>query len=136
MMHYTENDQIKVALKAAYFLEYASGDREFPKGIYIEFFDEVGKQTNSLKANQGYYFKKENQWRGRGNVIVNNIEKNEKLTTEELFWKPDTKKIFTEKFVTITLHEEVIYGTGLEALQDLTYYKITHPGGEFTIDNK
>ena len=80
--------------------------------------------TSTLKANTAYYFKQENKWRGRGNVVVINIDKEQQLNTEELFWMPATKKIFTEKFVTITDHQDVIYGTGLKANQDLSNYSL------------
>jgi len=130
---YFEKDHIKVKMKARKILEFKNGDREFPEGIYLEFFDELGNMTSTLKANQAYFFKDINQWRGRGKVEVKNIEKKQQLNTEELFWKPDTKKIFTEKFVTIKLENEVLYGTGLDALQDLSTYTIKKPQGEFEI---
>ena len=63
-----------------------------------------------------------------------NLEKKQQLNTEELFWTPATMKIFTEKFVTIKLENEVLYGTGLDATQDLSTYTIRKPQGEF--DNK
>ena len=65
--------------------------------------------------------------------VVVNLEKKQQLHTEELFWKPDTKKIFTEKFVTIKLENEILYGTGLDAAQDLSYYTIANPKGEFDV---
>lgn len=130
---YFEKDHIKVKMKSRKILEFKNGDREFPEGIYLEFFDELGNMTSTLKANQAYYFKDINQWRGRGKVEVKNIEKKQQLNTEELFWKPDTKKIFTEKFVTIKLENEVLYGTGLDATQDLSNYTIKKPQGEFEI---
>jgi LPS export ABC transporter protein LptC len=130
---YFEKDHIKVNMKSKKILEFKNGDREFPEGIYLEFFDELGIMTSTLKANHAYYFKEINQWRGRGKVEVRNLEKKQELNTEELFWKPDTKKIFTEKFVTIKLENEVLYGTGLDAAQDLSQYTIKKPQGEFEI---
>ena len=62
-----------------------------------------------------------------------NLEKNQQLHTEELFWAPATRKIFTGKFVTIKLEREVIYGTGLDAAQDLSTYTIKKPEGDFEI---
>lgn len=59
--------------------------------------------------------------------------KKQQLNTEELFWRPLTKRIFTEKFVTITLESEVLYGTGLDAMQDLSTYTIKKPEGVFDI---
>ncbi|MEQ8423521.1 MAG: LPS export ABC transporter periplasmic protein LptC [Cyclobacteriaceae bacterium] len=132
-MFYAEQDVIKTKMIAKKFLEFENGDREFPEGIYLEFFDETGKITSTLRANSAYYFSEEDKWRGRGKVEIVNIEKREQLNTEELFWKQDTKRIFTEKFVTIKLESEVIYGTGLEAAQDLSDYTIKNPEGEFDV---
>lgn len=132
-MLYTEKDHIKSKMIAARILEFKNGDREFPDGLYLEFYDETGMMTSSLKANHAYYFKKEDQWRGRGKVEVRNVQKKQQLNTEELFWRPLTRKIFTEKFVTITLESEVLYGTGLDALQDLSTYTIKKPEGDFVI---
>lgn len=132
-MFYTEFDQVKVKLNAKKIFEFQNGDREFPEGIYLEFYDEFGKLTSTLKANSAFFFNEQKQWRGRGKVEVKNIEKNQQLNTEELFWKPETKRIFTEKFVTIKLESEVIYGTGLDADQDLSSYTIKNPEGEFDV---
>lgn len=131
---YTENNQMKVILVAPMVHEYESGDREFPEGLYLEFYDEAGKLESTLRANEAYYFKKENQWRGRGKVEVKNIEKNEQLNTEELFWKPAEEKIFTDKFVTIRQQADVIYGQGLEARQDMSDYVIKKPEGVFSVE--
>ena len=132
-MLYSEKDRIKVKMLAKKILEFKNEDKEFPEGLYLEFYDEFGNMTSTLKANHAFYFKEKNQWRARGNVEVVNIEKKQQLNTEELFWKPDTRKIFTEKFVTIKLENEVIYGTGLDAYQDLSSYVIKKPEGEFEI---
>lgn len=132
-MLYTEKDQLKVKMKAKKIFEYQNGDREFPEGIYIEFYDEFGILSSTLKANSAYHFKEEKKWRGRGKVEVINIAKDQQLNTEELFWNPETKKIFTDKFVTIREQKDVIYGTGLDADQNLTTYTITKPEGEFEV---
>ncbi len=132
-MLYTEKDHLKVKMVAKKIYKLQNGDQEFPEGLYLEFYDEFGKTSSTLQANNAYFFKNENQWRGRGNVIVKNIEKSQQLNTEELFWKRDTKKIFTEKFVTIRDMSDVIYGTGLDADQDLANYTITRVEGEFEV---
>jgi LPS export ABC transporter protein LptC len=132
-LYYSEKGQVKVKMQAAEVHEFQSGDREFPKGIYLEFYDEFGKLESTLRANHAYYFKKEDQWRGRGKVEVKNIAKNEQLNTEELFWKPDQQKIFTDKFVTIRQQGDVLYGHGLEAKQDMSDYVIKKLEGEFEV---
>lgn len=131
---YTESDHVKIKLQAALIYEHATGDREFPKGIYLEFFDEEGNLQSTLKANHAYYFKEQDLWRGQGKVEVKNIQKNEQLTTEELFWNPAEKKIYTEKFVTIEKQGDIIYGEGLEANQDMTEYEIKSPKGRIQVN--
>ena len=134
-LYYTEENMVKVKMIAAMVHEYENGDREFPEGIYLEFYDESGKMESTLRANEAYFFKKENQWRGRGKVEVKNLEKNEQLNTEELFWKPAEEKIFTDKFVTIRQQNDVIFGQGLEAKQDMSDYVIKKPEGEFAVED-
>jgi LPS export ABC transporter protein LptC len=133
LITHTEKDRVKTILKAKKVLDYQNGDEEFPEGIYIEFYNEFGKMTSSLKADNAYHFKEERKWRGRGNVEIKNLEKEQQLNTEELFWKPDTRKIFTDKFVTVTDEKDVIYGTGLDAVEDMSLYTIKKISGIFAV---
>lgn len=123
-LYYSEKDDVKIKMVADLVHEFKNGDREFPKGIYLEFYDEFGRIKSTLRANHAFFFKTENQWRGRGKVEVKNIQNDEQLTTEELFWKPADEKIFTDKFVTIREKNDIVFGTGLEAKQDLSSYTL------------
>lgn len=133
-MYYVDNEHIKVILNAKIVHELANGDRDFPEGINMKFFDENGKLETTLRANTAYFFKEKNLWRGQGNVEIINVEKNEQLNTEELFWSQVTKKINTEKFVTIRQQGDIIYGEGLDANQDLSDYVIKVPTGAFQVN--
>ncbi|MEI9918753.1 MAG: LPS export ABC transporter periplasmic protein LptC [Bacteroidota bacterium] len=130
-MLYAEKDMLKMKLIGKRVLEFENGDREFPEGLFIEFYNEQGKLTSTLTANHAYFFKHEYQWRGRGHVEVKNLETFEQLNTEELYWKPDTKRIFTDKFVTIKTATDVIYGTDLDAAQDMSQYTLRNTKGSF-----
>ncbi len=135
-LSYTENQLIKVKMKAPLLYEFKTGDREFPKGIYLEFYDETGVLSSILRANHAYYFKSEDKWRARGKVEVVNQEKNEQLNTEELFWFPAKEEILSEKFVTIRQQQTILYGEGLEAKQDMSTYSILKPQGEIEIEEE
>lgn len=130
-MLYTEKDVMKMKMIGKKVLEFDNGDKEFPEGLFLEFYSDDGKLTSTLAANHAYFFKKEYQWRGRGHVEVKNLESLEQLNTEELYWKPDTKRIFTDQFVTIREATDVMYGKGLDAAQDLSDYTIRKTYGEF-----
>lgn len=134
VLYRSESATLRVKLITDKFEEFANGDREFPKGIYMEFYNEEGVMTTTLKANEAKYFKEEDHWRGRGDVVIKNVENGQQLNTEELFWKPSKERMFTKKFVKITLPDQVLYGKGLEAKQDFSEYTIKQPEGEFYVD--
>lgn len=132
-LFFSEKERVKVRMTADIAYEFQNGDREFPKGVFIEMYDSTGTVTSTLKANHAYYFKEEDHWRGRGNVELKNIAKRQQLNTEELFWKPKDQKVYTEKFVTIRQEGDVLYGEGLTANEDLSDYVITKPHGDMEI---
>lgn len=133
---YTENEKIKVKMRAPLLYEFKNGDREFPKGVNLEFYDVTGKLSSTMRSDHAFYFKSEDKWRARGKVEVVNMEKNEQLSTEELFWFPVKENIRTDKFVTIRMQKEVIYGEGLNAKQDMSSYEITDPHGSFSVEDQ
>ncbi|MTI22159.1 LPS export ABC transporter periplasmic protein LptC [Fulvivirga sp. RKSG066] len=135
-LYYSEDAKVTTKLKAQSWLQYENGDQEFPKGIYMEFFDEQGNITSTLKANDAYYFEEEKKYRGRGDVVIKNLEQNQQLNTEELFWTPENEKMYTDKYVRIQLDKEVFYGRGLEAKQDFSWYVLKEVEGEFTLDDE
>ncbi len=74
-MHYVEKNAVKMKMIAKKEQEMQNGDRDFPEGIYLEFYDALGNITSTLRADKAYYFKEDDKWRGRGKVEVKNIEK-------------------------------------------------------------
>ena len=47
-LFYTEDNHVKVKMIAAEVHEFENEDREFPNGIYLEFYDETGKLESTL----------------------------------------------------------------------------------------
>jgi len=127
VLYHSESGLVKTKLVTPKLLDYKSGNREFPEGVYIEFFNEEGTITSTLKANEAIYFKDEDYWRGRGDVVVESIEEQRTLSTEELFWYPTDETIKSEKFVSITGPDLATRGWGLEAKQDFSEYHIKKP---------
>ncbi|MBN3581685.1 LPS export ABC transporter periplasmic protein LptC [Algoriphagus aestuarii] len=113
---------VRSAIQAPKQLEYKNGNLEFPEGISIEFFDVDGNLTTTMRADRGYYLREENLYKGVGDVQVENRIKDQSLKAEEIFWDPNKKKIYTEKFVTVRDGETLFNGTGLEADDSFTNY--------------
>jgi LPS export ABC transporter protein LptC len=105
-------------------LEFANGDLEFPEGIDIQFFNLQGQLETTMRADKGYFLRDQNLYKGEGNVQVKNLPKDQRLQTEELFWNQAERKIYTEKFVTIQERQTLFNGTGMEADDGFSTYKL------------
>jgi lipopolysaccharide export system protein LptC len=69
-------------------------------------------------------------------VKINNIKKNEKLNTEELFWDASADRIWTKKFVRIETEDQILTGTGLESAQKFSEYELLKPSGFFELNEE
>lgn len=133
---YSDSAKLLIKLQAPVQQEFEEGDGVFPKGFYVEFYDEQGNLESTLRGNYGKQDPRKNLYYARGNVVVNNLKKKEKLETEELYWDRKKAKIYTEKFVKITTPEEILTGKGLTANQDLSRYSIKKVTGKFNFSEE
>jgi len=96
---------------------------EFPKGVQVTFFDDLGQENSSITADYAINYESTDRFLAKENVKI--VNKNgDILTGEHLWWDKESKKIFSDKFVKIVTKDEVIYGQGLESNEDFTKYKI------------
>ncbi len=121
---HSDSAVVRSEIRAPKQLEFSNGNIEFPEGIDIQFFEVEGTLSTTMKADKGFFLKTENIYKGIGNVQVNNILKDQRLQSEELYWNPTTKKIYTETFVTIQEKQTLFNGTGMEADESFSKYKL------------
>lgn len=132
---YSDSARIKIRLTAPKQWAYESGDRVFPEGIFIEFFNENGVKTNTLKANKATYSKETDLYTGTGDVVVHNLLEQRQINSEELIWDRRSRKIYTEKYVEIKTPDQILKGDGLTAAQDFSSYKIHKPSGTISLND-
>lgn len=130
---FSDSAIVRVKLSGDKQIELENGNREFPKGVRVEFFNEQGDSSSVLTANHARFFKDKNLYQVTGNVVIRSVGEKKVMNTEELYWKPAEHKVYTDKFVTIETVKEVIMGNGLDANEDFTYYKISKPTGRFLL---
>ncbi|WKN32633.1 LPS export ABC transporter periplasmic protein LptC [Porifericola rhodea] len=131
---HSDSAVVIIRLTADRQLEFESGDREFPEGIHIEFYEKKDESKNaSITANQGFFNKKENKYTATGDVVVQNFKSGEKLETEELHWEPNKNEIYTDRYVEITTNGDILMGEGLTADESFTNWKILKPKGTLSI---
>ena len=122
---YSSSGKVKARLLAPVLLRHRTKNpySELPKGLKIYFYNDSLKSDSKLTAKYGITYEKSNEMIVRDSVVVINI-KGERLDTEELIWNDQTQRITSNKFVKIQTADEIIYGDGMEANNDLTNYKI------------
>jgi LPS export ABC transporter protein LptC len=127
---YSEKGQAHVRLISPYLVSKEEDEPLliFPEGFTIYFYDTLMNVTSTITADYGLSREKKKLMEARHNVIVENVEKDETLNTEELFWDRAKEIIYSEKTVRITSGGQVIIGEGLYSKQPfdkLEVYKTT-----------
>ncbi|MCB0525138.1 MAG: LPS export ABC transporter periplasmic protein LptC [Lewinellaceae bacterium] len=107
--------------------------QEFPQGIRMDFMQADFSVRSTLTARNAIRRQDKGLITARDSVVLTTI-KEEKLETEELIWDEKSGKVYTEKFVKVTQPGEVIYGFGLEAEQDFSYWRILVPKGRIKVN--
>ncbi|MBL7935303.1 MAG: LPS export ABC transporter periplasmic protein LptC [Bacteroidia bacterium] len=137
-MLYSDSTILKIKLQTPQMQKYEKSVKEpvtiMPKGLFVIFYDEKGKEATTLKADYGVRYEKSKRMEVKYNVEVININ-GEKLNTEHLIWDEQKKKIISDAFVKITTAKEIIMGKGLEANQDFTQYEIKEITGSIRVDD-
>ena len=133
---YSDSGQVRNRLKATK-VEMYRGDSSLTKiseGLEMTIFGADGGNNSVLTANNGIIHQKVGTME-----VFNDVEfinaKGEKLSTERLIWEQDSDRVYTDQFVRITRGRDTIYGNGMVAAQDMSWYKLTGVIGDFQIND-
>ncbi|WP_072144839.1 LPS export ABC transporter periplasmic protein LptC [Hymenobacter sp. AT01-02] len=138
LMLVSDSAKLRIRLKAPLEQDFENGDQIFPKGLSLTFLSEDGsKVVNTIEANYGKKEKAKSLYIVRGNVRVSNVEKQQRMNTEEAFYDTGKALIYTKETteVRVTTPTEVLTGKGLTANQDFSRYTILTPTGVFDVNS-
>ncbi|NDC41663.1 MAG: LPS export ABC transporter periplasmic protein LptC [Chitinophagia bacterium] len=133
---YSKNGIVKARLFSDEYIKHPTARPQYSElnnHLKMEFYSDSGTLEHLLTADSCRIYDIEQNAIVWGNVHITTL-RGEQLFTEELIWNKAANKFFTEKHVKITTGTEVLEGTGLEANQDFTWYKITHPNGAVQVN--
>lgn len=97
---------------------------EFPKGFVAFMYEGDTAPTARINGDYGVNYERKELVMARHNVVVENIETQEVLETEQLFWDQKRKKIYTGSMVKISSPDKVIFGDSLTANESFTRREI------------
>jgi LPS export ABC transporter protein LptC len=93
------------------------------EGIKVDFFNEQQVKSTTLTSKRGRVDETTNNLYAIDSVVAVN-DSGVVLKSEEIVWRNNDRKIFTDKFVTIESPDEIIQGYGFESDQQLKNYVI------------
>lgn len=134
---YTDSAKVKFIIFGQQVEKY-NGDK--PKtiinnGLKVRFFDKKEFNTATLTSIYGEIDEKTQAIVCKYDVVFKNHEKDQTLFTEELQWDQKNGKVYTPGNVTIKQGDGYLYGKGMEANEDFSWYKIIYPTGKKAIKN-
>ena len=135
---YSEQGKLKVVMSTPLRLRYTNLNEIFPDTVNVDFYNPEGALITHLRSDSGRFDHNANVYIVMGNVRVDKEDENKVLTTTELKWSPETKKVFTEKPLVVRdfRTSEITNAVGMDADQDFSHiifrkatgiYKFTGP---------
>jgi LPS export ABC transporter protein LptC len=135
---YSSNGQIQMIMEAPVMRRFVGEQpyMELPEGFLMVFYDSLMHESSRISAKYAIQHEQTNIIDARNDVVVQNLNKNEMLNTEQLIWDRQKETIHTEKFVKITTEEEVLFGDGFESDQRFNFWIIKNPKGTFYLETE
>jgi LPS export ABC transporter protein LptC len=134
-IYYSEKARVQIKLVSPYLVNKMEEEPLliFPDGFTVYFYDSAMNVQSTITADYGVSYEKKKIMEARHNVVVENMEKGEKLNTEELFWDRGKQLIYSNKFVRLTTGEQVLTGDGLNSEEPFDVLIILNPKGPIEI---
>lgn len=134
---YSEKALVKANLFASQFVRNENARPPFTelrKKVRVIFYDDQKRVKSTLYAKYARMYEHNKNVIIRDSIVIIN-QKGEQLKTEELVWNEQLRKFFTHKPVQIKTATQMIYGNGLEANEDFSFYQITQIKGIVNLTN-
>ena len=118
----TDNGGLKMRVEADVMERYDNDTCSyelFPKGLHVFAYSEEDMLETVLHSNNARHFKSKKSntemWSAFGNVIVQNIMKQQTLETDTLYWDQANKEIYTDCYVRMFTNDDFMQGFGMRS---------------------
>ena len=133
-LKYTESGKLKAILISPKMFDFSNRDfpySEFPKGIYLDLFDN-GEKSNVI-ADYAITYSETNLIDLQGNVIITTKD-NDTLYAEQLYYDQKKEWLFTNKPVTFRTGMDLINGNGFDSDTKFSNAEVLEINGIITVD--
>ena len=108
--------------------------QEFPRGIFLERFDENFKMDLYMQADTAWCFD-ERLWHFKGNVFIDNRATQTTFRTHEVFWDMLEHRFYSDSYMQIKKPGHMIEGNRFTANEQLTQYELHRSSGYMPMFN-
>ena len=105
--------------------------QSFPKGLFLEKFDEKFHVELFITADTAYCYD-QNLWELRGRVFIRNTN-GVSFSTEELFWDMGKHEMYSNMFTHIVTPERELQGFSFKSNEQMTKYEVYNNKGSFVV---
>lgn len=109
----------------------------FPKGIHVYAYTEDGLLETTIVANNARHFTHKNggdeTWSAFGNVVINNVIKQERMETDTIYWDRVKQEIYTDCYVKMFSPDGFMQGYGMRSDERARDSELLHPFNSFGI---
>ena len=133
---YTDSGYAKVQVFAKIAETYTNPDQvmKLKDGVKVNFFSDEGEIVSVLTALYGEVHQNDGTMFVRDSVVLVNLEKNQRLETEELHWNQKDSSIYTNKAVVVRRNDAILFGQVIKTKQDFTEYEFIQPRGSMELN--
>lgn len=131
---YSDSARVKAKLITPELLNFKTDKPylEMRKGVIVIFYDLNQQETSRVKSDYAIRRERENIIELKRNVVVTNI-KGEIFKSEELIWDETKKRFYSNRLVSISSKDNVLFGTSFWANEDFSYYEIVQSTGDLRL---
>lgn len=102
--------------------------QEFPKGVYLERYDDNASVNLHITADTAYCFD-QYLWKLRGRVVMNDREKKVTYSSEELYWDMRKHIFYSNAPMSLQEPDRLIRGNWFESDEQMKQYKVGTTSG-------
>ena len=110
---------------------------KFPYGLEVYGYTEEGLLETQILSDEALHFKSKKDkyefWRAYGNVVVQNIIKQQTMETDTLYWDQEKKEIWTECYVKMYSPDGFMQGFGMRSDERARNSTILRPFNSFGV---
>ena len=136
----TENSGLQMRAEAPLMEKYEKGDtlsyELFPEGFNVFGYTDEGLLETRITSDNARHLKYKDgreTWEAFGNVVVQNLIKQETMETDTLYWDQKEEKIYTHRYVKMYSPQGFMQGYGMESDQRARDSRLFNPFNSYGI---